>query len=81
MSRGRKKGYSPYYSHISYEELGDWVGRKARIPVSKRWLESLMGEDFDEGEDISENISLDNVEPKKYDEDSKPKAEFTITKL
>ena len=81
MSRGRKKGYSPYYSHISYEELGDWVGRKARIPVSKRWLESLMGEDFDEGEDISENISLDNVEPKKYDEDYKPKAEFTITKL
>mgnify|MGYP006246570457 CR=1 FL=1 len=77
MSRGRKKGYSPYYTHVSYEELGDWVGRKAKIPVSKRWLESLMGEDFDKDEEII----LDNSETEEYNEDLKPKIEYTLTQL
>lgn len=41
MKRGRPKGYSPYAT-ISYEELGDWVGRKTKILVCKKWLESLI---------------------------------------
>ena len=39
-SKGRPKGYSPYVE-ISYEELGDWVGRKALVKVSKAWLEGM----------------------------------------
>lgn len=42
MKRGRPKGYSPYIE-ISYEELADWVGRKTKVPVSKKWLDALMG--------------------------------------
>ena len=42
MKRGRPKGYSPYVE-ISYEDLADWVGRKAKVVVCKKCLESLMG--------------------------------------
>ena len=42
MSRGRPKGYSPY-AEITYQELGEWVGRKSLIKVSKSWLEDLIG--------------------------------------
>lgn len=41
--RGRPKGYVPY-KEISYEDLGEWVGRKTKVPVSKKWLAQLMGE-------------------------------------
>ena len=40
MKRGRPKGYSPYID-ITYDELGDWVGRKTVVKVSKAWLEDL----------------------------------------
>ena len=40
MKRGRPKGYSPYVD-ITYDELGDWVGRKTIVKVSKAWLEDL----------------------------------------
>ena len=40
---GRPKGYTPYVE-ITYGELGDWVGRKSRIKVSRAWLEDLTGE-------------------------------------
>lgn len=38
--RGRKKGYCPYVS-ISYEALGDYLGRKGIVKVSRAWLEEL----------------------------------------
>ena len=40
MKRGRPKGYSPYID-ITYDELGDWVGRKTIVKVSRAWLEDL----------------------------------------
>ena len=40
MAKGRPKGYSPYID-ITYEELGDWVGRKSLVKVSKAWLEEI----------------------------------------
>lgn len=43
MKRGRPKGYSPY-AEISYQELGDWVGRKTKVLVCKKWLESIVTE-------------------------------------
>jgi hypothetical protein len=42
MGKGRPKGYSPY-TDISYEELGDWLGRKSMVKVSKSWLDALIG--------------------------------------
>ena len=33
---------SPSYTDISYEDLGDWVGRKTMIKVSKEWLNKLI---------------------------------------
>lgn len=43
MKKGRPKGYSPYVE-MSYEELGDYVGKLALVKVSKAWLESLTKE-------------------------------------
>ena len=40
MGKGRPKGYTPY-ADITYEELGDWLGRKSIVKVSKAWLEEL----------------------------------------
>ena len=43
MKKGRPKGYSPYVE-LTYEELGDYVGRLALVKVSRAWLESLTKE-------------------------------------
>lgn len=43
MKKGRPKGYSPYVE-MTYEELGDYVGRLALVKVSRAWLESLTKE-------------------------------------
>ena len=31
------------YTEISYKELGDFVGKKVLVPVSKDWLDILRG--------------------------------------
>ena len=41
MKRGRPKGYSPYIE-LTYEELGDYVGRKSIVKVSKAWWDALV---------------------------------------
>jgi len=83
MPRGRPKGHSPYLE-ISYEELGDFVGRKCLVKVSRSWLESLRGT-------ISDPVPLTHPKPQ---EDSfvaevhttappseipQPKIEFNLT--
>ena len=73
MKRGRPKGYSPY-TEISYEELADWVGRKTKVPVSKKWLQALMGED------IEENV-VDNISDVDYSGDIKPQIKYTLEQL
>lgn len=70
MKRGRPKGYTPYVE-ISYEELADWVGRKAKVVVCKKWLESLMGKEIHIGS-VEESII------EKQDEEA-PKIEYEIT--
>ena len=42
MKRGRPKGYSPY-TELTYEALGDYVGRKSVVKVSKAWWDALVG--------------------------------------
>jgi hypothetical protein len=76
MKRGRPKGYTPYID-ISYEELADWVGRKTKVPVSKKWLQSLMGEDF---ADDTKNI-VDTTDVDDYCEENVPQIEYKLTQL
>jgi len=75
MKRGRPKGYNPY-TEISYEELSDWVGRKTKVPVSKKWLQSLMGE---ANSSQKEDIPLDNDSEATYSKDIDSKIEYTLT--
>lgn len=71
MKRGRPKGYTPYVE-ISYEELADWVGRKAKVVVCKKWLESLMGKEIHIG-------SLEESIVEKEEQEETPKIEYEIT--
>ena len=73
MSRGRPLALVD----ITYEELGEYVGRKGLVKVSKAWLVNLTG-DFEpcsdnatqeEVNDINEAISQEVV----------PKVEFKLT--
>jgi len=70
MKRGRPKGYSPY-TDITYDELGDWVGRKTIVKVSKAWLEDLTKQ----SEAPPPFLGSDKVEKKE------DKIEFQITDL
>ena len=71
MKRGRPKGYTPY-TDITYEELGDWVGRRCIVKVSKTWLDELME---------ANNIDIEEVEVPVHETplESSEKIEFTIT--
>jgi len=78
MSVGRKKGYSPLIE-ISYDELGDWVGKKAKVVVSKNWLLGLgYSVEEDEGEESSHPKVVNTKENPIED---KPKIEYTLTHL
>lgn len=67
MAKGRPKGYSPY-AEIPYGELGDWLGKKSLVKVSKAWLESLINQAV-----VTEAPLLPPEE--------EPKIEFTLTDL
>lgn len=75
MKRGRPKGYSPYIE-IGYEELADWVGRKTKVPVPRKWLQTLMGEEIEE-----EQNTLDNSSDDDYRKEVEQKIEYTLTQL
>jgi hypothetical protein len=80
MKKGRPKGYSPYID-ITYDELGDWLGRKSLVKVSKAWLDELRG--FSEPSDVicsQESKPIKEtlytpIEPKEI----QPKIEFNLT--
>lgn len=75
MSRGRPKGYSPYIE-ISYEELGDWVGRKTKVVVCKKWLDALTGQDYVSPIPSEPQSKVINLEKEEI-----PKIEYKITKF
>lgn len=75
MKRGRPKGYSPYVE-IGYEELADWVGRKTKVPVPRKWLQALMGEEIEETQNTLDNSSDDD-----YGKEVEQKIEYTLTHL
>jgi hypothetical protein len=43
QGRGRPKGVSSYVE-LTYEELGDYVGKKAVVRVSRKWFDFFQGE-------------------------------------
>lgn len=71
MKKGRPKGYSPYAS-ISYEELGDWVGRKTKVLVSKKWLDTLIEEPIES--ELKTQLKTESVA-----EEEQPKIEYKLT--
>ncbi len=75
MKRGRPKGYSPYVE-IRYEELADWVGRKTKVPVPRKWIQALMGEEMEE-----EQKSFDNSPNDDHADEVEQKIEYTLTHL
>ena len=77
MGKGRPKGYSPYVN-ISYEELGDWVGRKSKVKVSRAWLEALMGSSAPITQVESPCVPSASPPPLEAKEDQ-PKIEFNLT--
>ena len=73
MKKGRPKGYSPY-AEVTYEELGDWLGRKSLVKVSKAWLEELT----------NHAVSIDQASTTTKEDKSneeQPKIEFKLTDL
>jgi hypothetical protein len=73
MKKGRPKGYSPYAS-ISYEELGDWVGRKTKVLVSKKWLDALIEEPTEP--DPKPQLNTESVA-----EEEQPKIQYNLTQF
>ena len=69
MSKGRPKAYES----ITYEELGDYVGKKGVVKVSKPWLDSLMGE-------IAPPKAQEALpEPSEPEPEPQPPIEYTLT--
>jgi len=73
MKKGRPKGYSPY-AEITYGELGDWLGRKSLVKVSKAWLEELTNHAVSV-EQVADSPKIE--EP----QEELPKIEFKLTNL
>ena len=71
MSKGRPKAYES----ITYEELGDYVGKKGVVKVSKPWLDSIMGEIAPQKAQEAPS-KLAEPEPETH-----PVIEYTLTKF
>lgn len=76
MKRGKPKGYNQY-TEIKYEDLADWVGRKTKVPVSTKWLQSLMGDEFPS----SEKIVLDNKADSSNNDTTESNIEYKLTQF
>ena len=59
--RGRKKG-STSYVELSYDELGQYVGRRGIVRVSKAWLETTGWKPTPQNNDSCRDGEKDKVE-------------------
>ena len=75
MSRGRPLALVD----ITYEELGEYVGRKGLVKVSKAWLVNLTGE-FDPCDEVATREDVDKINEEVAKEIA-PKVEYKITNL
>lgn len=73
MSRGRPLALVD----ISYEELGEYVGRKGLVKVSKAWLVNLTG-DFEPCSDTATQEEVNDIN-EAVSQEVAPKVEFKLT--
>ena len=67
----QEKASPPSHTSITYEELGDWVGRKSIVKVSKAWLDGL----------INQCASTPPTKVHALEKQEQPKIEFKLTNL
>ena len=71
MKRGRPKGHSPYIL-IPYDELGDWVGRKSKVLVCRKWYNKISN---------NEDEVTEEAPPKVVTATEQPIIEYSLTHL
>jgi len=74
--RGRKKGYTPYVD-ITYQDLGDYLGTKGIVRVSRSWLESLGYIILEDHQITTPNVVLEEKPSNKIEEETK--IEYKLT--
>lgn len=75
-----KRGRPIGIVEISYEDLGDWVGRKTKIPILKKWLEPIIGDDLDDfSVDITSKKCQNQVSQSDEQSEIESKIEYTLT--
>ena len=80
MSRGRPKGYSPYID-ITYEELGDYLGRKSFVKVGKAWLEEILARSESTDARYTEKVTEKVIEQVDKIVEDTDRIEYNITQL
>ena len=75
MSRGRPLALVD----ITYEELGEYVGRKGMVKVSRAWLTHLTG-DFEPCSDQSSKEEINAIN-EAVEKEVSPKVEYQLTDL
>ena len=71
MKRGRPKGVCSYVE-MTYEELGDYVGKKAVVRVSRKWFDFFHGENQSTPQNKVNSEELSS-------EDKYPPIAYTVT--
>jgi len=74
--RGRKKGYTPYVD-ITYQDLGEYLGTKGIVRVSRSWLESLGYIILEDHQITTPNVVLEEKPSNQIEEDTK--IEYKLT--
>ena len=87
MKRGRPKGYTPYIE-MTQKQLSQWIGKKTKIPVSRKWLEFIIGEEISSfvsdnqlEDDYTEEFPSEVNSNDTIKNESEQKIEYTLTKF
>ena len=75
--RGRKRGYCPYVA-ITYESLGEYLGKKGIVKVSRAWLEEL-GYTISESQQIITNDVILKEKQSNNQIEEESKIEYKLT--
>jgi len=75
-----KRGRPIGIVEISYKDLGDFVGNKTKIPILKKWLEPILGEELDNFcVDINAKKCQNNDSNLERESEIESKIEYTLT--
>ena len=73
MKRGISKGCSPY-TEVTYEELGDYVGRKSIIKVNNEWFEAICYKECSKCKNLLQLEEFNNDKRRKFGKRSQCKS-------